>query len=45
MIRDQSNLTPDDSNSAERVEGVKRVDLLDPDDYDDTLEAMSAFET
>ncbi len=45
MIRDQSNLTPDDSKSAERVEGVKRVNLPYPDDYDDTLGAMSACET
>ena len=45
VIRDQSNLTPGELNIAEREEGVKRVTLPDSDDYDDTLEAMSACET
>jgi hypothetical protein len=45
MIRDRSNMTPDESNIAERTEGVKRANLPNPNDYDDTLKAMSACET
>ncbi len=43
-MRDAANLVPDASNEPERVEGVRRANLPDPDDYDEKLEAMTACE-
>ena len=44
-MKDEANLAPpDQSNEAERAEGVKRANLPDPYDYEEKLAAMSACE-
>ena len=43
-MRDEANLAPDQSNEAERVEGIGRANLPDPGDYEEKLAAMSACE-
>jgi len=44
QLRDEANLAPDGSNQENRKEGVKWANLLDPDDYNEKLAAMSACE-
>ncbi len=39
QLRDEANLAPNASNEPERAEGVKRVNLPDPEDCDEKLEA------
>jgi hypothetical protein len=43
-LKEEANLAPDQSNEAERVEGVRRANLPDPDDYEEMLAAASACE-
>ncbi len=45
QMRDEANLTLDESNEAERAKGVKRANLHDPDDYDEKLAAMTTCES
>ena len=44
QLREEASLAPDQSNAAERAEGVRRANLPDPDDYEEKLAAMSACE-
>jgi hypothetical protein len=44
VLREQDAAAPVTSNSAERSLGVKCANLLDPEDYEDKLEAMSVCE-
>ena len=44
VIREQVVAAPAASNSAERALRVKRANLPDPEDYEDSLEAMSVRE-
>jgi len=43
-LRDEANLAPDGFNEAERKEGVKRVNLPDPYNYNEKLAAMTTCE-
>jgi hypothetical protein len=45
ILRDQAQSVPYASNVLERSEGVKRVNLPDPDEYVDKRESMLACET
>ena len=44
-VRDQAALAPDATNVAERMPGVKRANLPDPDDRAEKLEAMTVCQT
>ena len=44
QLRDEANLAPDGLKEAERTEGVKWANLLDPGDYDEKLTAMTSRE-
>jgi hypothetical protein len=45
LLRDQAEAAPTAHNEAERSKGVRRANLPDPEDYDDTLEAMTVCAT